>query len=210
MSIHLIMKTSYTLTSIFVAVLVAACAYTTRRLSPEVDSVKVNCVDSIVASPYNFLGKRVTVKGTVGELASLEDRRLFLEGSSDSTLIRCDATCNIGGAFPRVKAGSKVEITGLVQELRVDESMLSRFESIFLSRISEYRETNDHDYNHDTIMFLKAIDAGFPGFELGGTSDTLFHEAMDLTREKIAERQRTEGKKYLSIFYIDVVSCKTL
>lgn len=204
------MKTPVFVTSILVAIAVTACAYSSRRLSPDVDSVKVGCVDSIVNTPQKYLGKKVTVKGIIGAVSSKEDRRLFLEGSNDSTFIRCDATCNIGGAFPKMKAGGKVEITGLVQELKVDETTLSRFESIFLSKMQELGTAASSVDDPDTLMLQKAIDAGFPGFALGGKSDTLFHETLDIIRAQIAERCKNEGKKYISYYYIDVTKCQLI
>lgn len=147
-------------------------------------------VDSLMANAENMVGDTVTVEGVCSHLCSHGGRKAFIMGA-DSTLLRCEATAEMGGAFSPECVGKTLKVTGVVCEQRIDEEAVKAMEE-------RYAAASKAEQSHEACDTEKKA-AGQAGIDT-------FEARMADYRAKIAERAEKEGKAYLSYFYIDATS----
>lgn len=144
-------------------------------------------VDQIQRKGYDLVGQEVVITGTVSHVCKHSGQRCFLMGSTEDQTIRVEAGHGIG-SFNQGQMGSDLKITGILQEIRIDDAYIAKMEA----EMAETEELNnkDHAMRHD----------GEGNHEVDGGN----HNQDKL--EQIAEmRQRVEttGKGYYSVFYLD-------
>lgn len=127
--------------------------------------------------------------GLCSHLCSHGGRKMFIKDSK-SIPIRIEAGKAIG-AFDEKAVNSKVIVSGIVRESRIDEAYLLDWEA------SEKKSSAEHE-GCETEAQAK------------GESKGSVKEKIASFRARIAKRLETEGKPYLSIFYIEAISYKTL
>lgn len=173
--------------------------------SAEVETVPV---DSIVANPDQYLGDTITIEGVVSHLCKHGGRKAFVLGSDDNTMIRCEATPEMGGAFPQECIHKPIRVTGYVVESRIGEAEVQQMEQQHAEQVKMIAEQVGEEE-------AAAADNAATGCETErkaagqGDIDT-FEAQMANYRERIAAREASEGKPYISSYYIVALSYEIL
>ena len=164
------------------------------------DSVDALSVDTVVANPEAFLGDTIVVEGVVSHLCKHGGKKAFLLGSTDQTMIRCEETPEMGGAFPQESIHKPMRVTGTVVESRMTEETVSQMEAQHAEQVKMVAEQAGEEQ-------AAAVDNAAAGCETerkaqGQADIATFAAQMADYRARIAERAEKEGKPYLSTYYI--------
>ena len=172
------------------AVGIVSCTKTQTTECTDACCDKTITVDSLMANAEKLVGDTVTVEGVCSHLCSHGGRKAFIMGA-DSTLLRCEATAEMGGAFSPECVGKTLKVTGVVCEQRIDEEAVKAMEA-------RYAEASKAEQTHDACDTEK---------KAAGQADiATFEGRMADYREKIAKRNEAEGKAYLSFYYLNATS----
>lgn len=148
-------------------------------------------VDSLMTAPEAYLGDTVTVEGTCSHLCKHGGRKAFLVGADSTTVLRCEATPEMGGAFAPDCVGKTLTVRGIVRENRIDEEAVARMEAQYLAADSAAR-------SHEACDTEKKAQ--------GQAEISTFEARMADYRAKIAARAEAEAKPYLSFYYLEAFS----
>lgn len=148
-------------------------------------------VDSLMTEAGAFLGDTVTVEGTCSHLCKHGGRKAFLVGADSTTVLRCEATPEMGGAFAPDCAGRTMTVRGIVRENRIDEEAVARMEAQYLAADTAARQ-------HEACDTEKKAQ--------GQAELSTFEARMADYRAKIAARAEAEAKPYLSFYYLEALS----
>ena len=107
------------------AIAATSCSGKSSSETAEADTVTV---DSILANPEAYVGQTVTIEGVVSHLCKHGGRKAFLLGSDENSMIRCDATAEMGNVFPQETIHQPLRVTGVVMESRLDENTIRELE----------------------------------------------------------------------------------
>lgn len=172
------------------AVGIVSCTKTQTTECTDACCDKTITVDSLMANAEKLVGDTVTVEGVCSHLCSHGGRKAFIMGA-DSTLLRCEATAEMGGAFSPECVGKTLKVTGVVCEQRIDEEAVKAMEA-------RYAEASKAEQTHEACDTEK---------KAAGQADiATFEGRMADYREKIAKRNEAEGKAYLSFYYLNATS----
>ena len=103
--------------------LAASCG---SKNTNEVEVAEALSVDTVVANPEAFLGDTVTIEGVVSHLCKHGGKKAFVLGADENTMIRCEATPEMGGAFPQESIHKPIRVTGVVSTHYITTSIYSR------------------------------------------------------------------------------------
>lgn len=165
-----------------VAILFSACQNGTKKTADK-GAEEVFTVDEIKEKGDHFVGKTVVISGTVSHVCKHSGQRCFLMGSNEDITIRVEAGKEIG-SFTQNQMGSDLKISGVLHEVRIDETDVAEMEA-------NAETEHDGDGNH-----------GVNG--CSHDRDQVKHMA-DL-REKI----ESSDKGYISFFYVEGEKYETL
>lgn len=195
------------LLSACVALAATACGTSGKGDARLADSTGVLTVETVVRDPASYVGKKVTVEGICSHYGKYEGRRAFVEGTTDSVFIRCDATAAMGGRFDRRSLGKRVRMVGLLQEQKIDERYVMEQEKGFRERMKLYRSTSARRGDTMRINEGEAALVDNP-YQLTGSRnpDSVFAETIAEYRRRIAQSLATDGKGYFPVYYIDVTA----
>ena len=93
-------------------------------------------LDCLLAVAEQELDNTVTVVGYVTHTCKHSGKRCFIIGESQKATMRVEAAGDIGG-FSADLVGSKLAITGVVQERRLSEEFISQMEKDVHARMEE-------------------------------------------------------------------------
>lgn len=150
-------------------------------------------LDEMLKDADNMVGKPVTFTGRVNHVCSHSGRRCFVMGEDPKTKIRVEAKGEFG-KFDKSVVNQNVTFTGVLQENRIDEEYLAKWEDGLKKREAEnakkeeehdHAEGEAHEHEHDHGSEDRACRAGYAKIE------TL--------RNKIKE----SGKGYYSVYFVD-------
>lgn len=192
----------------FAAILTFAATGCSSKASTETAEADAITVDTILANPEAFVGQTVTIEGVVSHLCKHGGRKAFLLGSDDNTMIRCDATPEMGNVFPQETIHQPLRVTGVVMESRLDEQVIRGLEQDRqgqIERIAEQQgqEEAENYKNTPTGCETERKAAGQAEVET-------FAAQMADYRQRIAQRDSLEGKPYLSTYYIQATAYEIL
>ena len=146
-------------------------------------------VDQVLANAEHETDNTVFIEGLCTHVCSHGGKKLFLMGDDDSNTIRVE-TNDALGAFKSECVNSMIQVKGTLKEERIDEAYLTQWEArIAAGTVEEHGEDGEGCETE-----LKAQGQEDVASEVGRIKDF---------REKIAERNKTEGKNYLSFYYIE-------
>lgn len=170
----------------------------------ETEEVAAISVDSIVANPEAYLGDTITIEGIVSHLCKHGGKKAFVLGSADSVMIRCDATPEMGGAFPQDCIHHPIKVTGVLTESRMTEEDIAQIEAQHAEQVKMVAEQAGAEQ-------AEAVDKASTGCETerkaqGQGDIDSFQAQMADYRARIAARAEKEGKPYLSSYYIVATS----
>lgn len=148
-------------------------------------------VDELLANAEQELDNVVLVEGVCTHICSHGGKKLFLMGDDDSKTIRVEASDDIG-AFKPESVNSIVKVKGTLKEERIDEAYLTQWEA----RLAEGVVDEHGEDGEGCETELKAQGQEDLDSETARIKDF---------REKIAVRNETEGKNYLSFYYVEAI-----
>ncbi len=117
-----------------IAVLFMACGHTGTNQHDQKNSAKESTsivevdVPGFLNAKEELIGKRVRIKGEVAHVCKHGGKRLFLMHPDTEDRVKVTADDNIP-AFKQELEGSLVVVTGLVEELRVDNAYLDEWQA---------------------------------------------------------------------------------
>ena len=146
-------------------------------------------VDEILAMAEQEAENVVVVEGVCTHICSHGGKKLFLMGDDDSKTIRVESTDALG-AFKSECVNSLIRVKGKLKEERIDEAYLVKWES-------EIAEGTAEEHGEDGEVCETELQAQ------GQDSISSAAGSIKDFRTRIAERTETEGKNYLSFYYIE-------
>jgi hypothetical protein len=145
-------------------------------------------VVSFDTSAYNYVDKPVIIEGTVLHTCKHGGKRMFLVDGSDSIRVEVTTGGDIA-KFDESLVGSRVRVTGILKEERIDDKYLNEWEA----------EVMKPEENHDA-----GVHTGAKGHEDQGAQEKL--EQINALRDQLKD----SGKDHLSFFSIEAVSYQEL
>ena len=146
-------------------------------------------VDDVLIEAEQEIDKLVAVEGICTHICSHGGRKIFLMGDDDSKTIRIESTDALG-AFKPECVNAIVSVKGKLKEERIDEAYLVKWENELTAGT-----TDEHGEDGE----------GCETEQKAQGQDSVSSEAGRIQnfRTRIAERKETEGKSYLSFYYIE-------
>ena len=146
-------------------------------------------VDDVLAVAEQETDKIIVVEGVCTHVCSHGGKKLFLMGNDDSKTIRVESNDALG-AFKKECANSLVRVKGTLKEERIDEAYLVKWENEMAQGTAE-----EHGGDGE----------GCETEQKAQGQDNISDEAIRIRdfRTRIADRNETEGKKYLSFYFIE-------
>ena len=170
-----------------IAVLFTACG---QKNEADADAAKVMTVSQLLENPEPYIGKEVTLEGTVTHVCKHGGRRIHITDLEPNVKIRIEAPEDMP-SFARELEGSDVVVKAILRETRIDAAYLDEWEA----EIREGMERENHD--HATPA------ATGEGEDQGHVEP----QGLDAVNAKRAEL-KASGKGYISQWYADGVSYK--
>ena len=192
------MKKLFAAMAAFAMILATSCG--SKSENNDADVAETISVDSVVANPEAFLGDTITIEGVVSHLCKHGGRKAFLLGSTDNTLIRCEATPEMGGAFPQECIHKPMAVTGVVVESRIDEAPIQQMEAQHAEQVKMVAEQAGDEQAAAVEQAATGCDTERKAQGMADVNS--FADQMASYRARIAERNEKEGKPYLSSYYI--------
>lgn len=158
------------------------------------EAIAVLDVDSLLAGAADLVDKQISVEGICTHICQHGGRKIFLMGSNDSKIIRIES--GDFGAFDQKCINSVVSVKGTLCEERIDEAYLQRWEASVAAKTAE--KHGDTEAGCSTEKKAR-----------GETGNTVA-ERIAAFRAKIAARKASEGKEYLSFYYVIAQSYEVL
>ncbi len=172
-----------------IAVLFAACGQ--KQEAENTDAAAVMTVSQLLDSPEQYLGKQITLEGTVTHVCKHGGRRIHITELEPNVKIRIEAPEDMP-SFARELEGSDVVVTAILRETRMDAADLDEWEA----EVREGMERENHDHATPSATA-----------EGGENEGHVEPQGLDAVNAKRAEL-KASGKPYLSTWYADAVSYK--
>ena len=198
--VRIIKLTGYNLTNnymkkanLFLIVLISALTFISCTSNKNTGDAKTEqipvSVDKVLADAEQEINNTIFIEGLCTHVCSHGGKKLFLMGDDDSSTIRVESNDALG-AFKSECVNSMIQVKGTLKEERIDEAYLAQWEAkIAAGTVEEHGEDGEGCETE-----LKAQGQEDVASETGRIKDF---------REKIAERNETEGKNYLSFYFIE-------
>lgn len=181
-------KTNLFLSLLLIVTLFANCTGNKKTADSDVAEQSALMVDDILAVAEQEAGKKVVVEGLCTHVCSHGGKKLFLMGSDDSKTIRVESNDDLG-AFKTECTNSMVRVKGELKEERIDEAYLVNWENALAEGTAE--EHGEDGEGCETEQKAQ-----------GQTEVSGETERIADFRKRIAARNQSEGKNYLSFYYI--------
>ena len=185
-------KISFAAAAAFVAMtaMLTSCGNSKNTASTEsVAASNVWTVDSVLANASSNVDGEITFEGVCTHACSHGATKIFLMGSDDTQTIRVEAAEL--GAFDPKCVNSVVTVKGLLREQRIDGAYLDEWERMY----AEQSHGEDAEVGCESERAAR-----------GESADKSILDQIADYRVQIAQRDSTEGKPYLSFYYVDAVS----
>jgi hypothetical protein len=169
---------------ITILLLVSCATEKTDQLQEQLD------VATITEDAVDYVGKTVSLTGTVVHVCKHGGKRMFIIGEDPEKRFKITAGPDVG-TFDIALEGSDVLVTGLLEEQRVDEAYLDNWES-------ELAADSKPEVAHEGMEH---------GEEEGKEEHTQeSNKQIENMRKKLAE----SGKEYLSFYSLKCESFKEI
>ena len=166
-------------------------------------------VDQLLTGADSLTNQLVTVEGVCTHTCKHGATKIFLMGSNDENVLRCDAAEL--GRFSNECVHSVVRVTGYVRESRMDEAYLQSWKQKYEESLAEQRAQATADAQFGEADAEQAEKVGTSTGcateskarrEQGETVD----EKIEAYRAQIAARKEAEGKEYLSFYHLEATA----
>ena len=172
---------------ILLAIVVAACLSCNRMATEETaarnDTVSLT-VTTFLVQADSCVDKPVVIEGIVSHICKHGGKRLFLADEKDSLRVEVTTGPSIA-KFDDALSGSRLRVTGILKEERIDAKYLNEWEA----------EVKKPEENHAV-----GIHTGAKGHEDQGVQEKL--DQINALREEL----KNSGKDHLSFFSVEAVS----
>jgi len=143
-------------------------------------------VDELLAQGKDLVGKEVMVKGTVTHVCKESGARCFMMGSTEDLSLRIEA--GKIGSFSQEQMGSDIQVSGILQEVKLEEEDLAEMEKAAAAGESA---NIGHALGHDGPK-LHDVD--------GGKHDSINqNKKLEEINQQLAESK--EG--YVPVYYLE-------
>ena len=147
-------------------------------------------IDDLLRSADTLVGRTVTIEGVCTHTCRHGARKIFLMGSDDRQMIRVESGAL--GSFDPQCVNRVVRVTGRVDEERIDEAYLAKWEAQVQAQTAEKHGTTEAGCSTEKAARQE-------------TGQTVEERIADF-RTRIAARKAAEGKDYLSFYYVTAQS----
>lgn len=171
-----------------VGLITAACGVKTQQAQSEDTPRAVLTVDSLLATPAAYVDSLVSFEGVCSHACRHGATKIFVLGD-DGSMLRVEAGAL--GSFDTRVVHSPVKITGWLREQRIDEEYLQSWAE---------RAAVASEQHGDGEVGCEADNAAH------GVDAATIEGQIAQYREKIAQREREEGKAYLSFYFVEAQS----
>lgn len=165
-------------------------------------------VGALMSAPEKFVGKNVTLTGTVTHVCKHGGKRCHLTDTDADQKIRVETGDKVK-AFDRAIEGSELTVTGILRETRIDEAYLASWESEILAAEKEAaKEQAAAPAAKPAAKEPAAKEGEHAEGEEGANMPNGGHveaQGIDAVNEMRAELKKS-GKPYLSQWWIEAVS----
>jgi len=146
-------------------------------------------VDDLLANADQYVDKALKLEGVCTHICKHGGGKIFLLGSDDTKTIRIEAGDKVRSFKPET-VNAIVQIDGTLKEQRIDEAYLSKWEAQLKSH-----EGHDHADGEEGCGAEQQANNEAPANSTG--------QRIANFRKSIAERKASEGKEYLSFYYVE-------
>lgn len=179
-----------------VALVAASCGSKTTTENEATAEVATISVDSVLVNPDALVGDTITIEGVCSHLCKHGGTKAFILGTNENTMLRCNATEEMGGRFPAECIHKALTVTGVLCEERISEETVCQLEAQRAAQIEAMADqATEEDINNPGGCETERKAAG-------QADVATFEERMADYRARIAAREAAEGKAYLSTYYL--------
>jgi ribosomal protein S15P/S13E len=175
-----------------IAILFSACNNTSvkeeQTQANEPQEIVQVTVEDFLDDPAGFVGKTITIEGTVVHTCKHGGKKMFIVGEESEDRVKITAGDDVP-AFDSELEGSDVIVTGTVEEMKVDEAFLSN------------RENEIKTGGAEGEMKLHQGGQGHEGEEEDADAQL---EQINNLRQQLKE----SGKDHLSFYSIEAIEYK--
>lgn len=194
------------------AVLVAALTLTScggNKNNSKAEEPAALSVDQVLEKADSLTNQLVTVEGVCTHTCRHGATKIFLMGSNDDNILRCEAAAL--GAFSKDCVKNVVRVTGYVRETRMDEAYLQNWKQRYEEAVAEQQAQAvaeaqfgepSAENNEEVSTATGCATESKARREQGNTID----EKIEAYRAEIAQRKEVEGKEYLSFYHIEATA----
>ncbi len=190
-------------------VLMTACGSNNKNNETQV-SENVITVDEVLASPDEYVDKIVSMEGICSHLCKHGGRKAFIVGATANNMIRCEATQEMGGAFPPETIHKPLLVTGILRESRIGEDDIREMERQQAERIARAQEQGIEDAATAVDEADTAAGCETEKAARGQADIKSFNARMADYRARIAQRDSIESKPYLSFYYLETTAYEVM
>ena len=125
-----------------ISLFIIACGSNQNQTQEETAEIPVILVDDFDAEAENYVGAEVTIEGTVAHVCKHGGKRMFVFDKDDDVRVKVTVNDNMP-SFDVELEGSDVIVTGIVDQLKIDEDYLVEWEAELAEAAIE-EEEDDH------------------------------------------------------------------
>ena len=112
---------------------------TTTQQEEEITTITV---DDFLTKTVELTGKKVQIEGTVKHVCQHGGKRLFIFGNNSDSIVKVTTGENMA-SFDVALEGSDITVIGTVEELRIDEEYLTKWEAELKAEGKEIAEVSE-------------------------------------------------------------------
>ena len=149
-------------------------------------------VDDVLAQNQVAPGDVVILEGVCTHICKHGGRKIFLMGSDDTQTIRIEASTEVG-KFSQSTINNIVRVEGKLVEERIDEAYLTAWEE----RVRQQTEEKHGSAGENGCSSEQKA--------RGEQKTNTPQQRIENFRNRIAQREKKEGKNYLSFYHIEAI-----
>lgn len=185
------MKFNSFLAMVAAALMMVACGNNQNNKAAEeqTEVAQAVMIDQVLAEGEALADQLIEIEGVCTHICSHSASKIFLLGENEGKTIRVEAAEL--GSFDQKCVNSIVKVKGILHEERIDEAYLQAWEERIANKTEEKHGEGDGEGGCDTEKAAR-----------GETAHNNVDRIADF-RAKIAARKETDGKEYLSFYYVE-------
>jgi len=191
-----------------VVVSLSSCSGNKPAEPQQDETVAVMDVDALLGTAESHIDQQVTVEGVCTHTCRHGATKIFLQGSDNTMVLRCEAAEL--GSFSKECVHNVVRVTGYVRETRMDEAYLQnwmrQYEEAQVQQAAAAAMNGEGGLSEEEQEKVSTATGCETESAARREQGNTIGEKVAHYREQIAERKAAEGKEYLSFFHIEATS----